>query len=146
MEMGSPTEALSRGMERNGAAIALYRAISRRSGERWLAGMSGTWREQREGLAEELSRLATAFPPFLDAGKIAMPPPIIPRQDIALESSRTIVEVMRDIENEDLDLYAALAQAIEGEPNLAQQLSSIAERAKLRIKIAESHLDLLALE
>lgn len=146
MEMGSPTEALSRGIERNGAAIALYRSILHTSGERWLAGMSGTWREQRESLAEELARLAATILPSPEAGKtIPLPPALEVGREIAHEASRRIVETMRDIENADLELYEALALALAGEPLLSQQLGSIAEGARLRIKIAESHLDLLAL-
>ena len=143
MEKGSSVEALRRGIERNAAAVEIYRAIARKSPERWLSGMAGAWREQRESLTSELS----AILPLLgnSAAVLELPPLLDTKQGLPSAGGHQAVEEMKTIETDDLALYLALAAANLAQPSLAQQFDSIAARVKLRIGIADSHLDLHAL-
>lgn len=108
-----------------------------------MSGMAGAWREQREGLTNEL---ATILPLLgTSAQPLELPPPLDPKLGLPSENGHRVVEAMKAIEMDDLALYLALATANLAQPNLAQQFDSIAARVKLRIGIANSHLDLLSL-
>ena len=145
MDRGSLGEALSRAMARNEAAGEFYRNVAQRSGERWLAGMAHTWHEQREGLAKELAAIPSGLSPATEGMEVALPAPFGPDPDLPFENAAAIVETMKRIEDEDSAFFEALADSLVALPETSQQLSSIAERARLRVRVAESHLDLLAL-
>ena len=144
MGTGSLSAALKKAVERNVAAAEIYRSIARKSEERWLAGMAAAWREQRENLSRELAGIALSE---ADASpsQIELPPDLDPALVFSPGNLRRTVEAMKALELDDLALFKAMAQARWQNPTRAQQFETIASSAKLRIGIADSHLDLLSL-
>jgi len=108
--------------------------------------MAGTWKEQRESLESELSAIGAALPTAPSEFTVRLPPAIGENTGLALLDARSIVATMRDIEAEDLVNFESLAAASADEYGLSQHFASIADQIRLRIGVAESHLDILSLD
>lgn len=144
MDPVTTARALECAIRRNSAAAALYRTLAHRSTERWLSGLAATWREQRDNLAPELSAIAAALPAAATELPVFSPPELSSADVPDATNPKAALEAIRKIEADDLALFEALIEASTDDA-WSRRLASVAEGIRLRLGVADDHLDLLSL-
>jgi rubrerythrin len=146
MVPGSLGEALNRAQGRNAGLRDFYRDLARRSSQRSVAGLAATAAEQRDSLAEELSRLVAEAVRPENQTRVDLPveaATAAPPKETGGDPVETLSWI-RDAERQDEGFFNTLASAAL-DRDLSQRLASIAEQAKKRADLARDHLDLLSL-